>query len=74
MQGRVKMRITGGVSLAIGLAALGLIVAALLRGAGGTTGGYVCFGIVALVFGGAGVALLAGSGVLPDDWPPRDDR
>lgn len=66
------MAVGGGVALAIGLAALGFVVAALLGGAPGTAGGYVCFGAVAVVFGGAGIAMLAGSRVMPKDWPPRD--
>lgn len=64
----------GGVALAVGLAAAGFVVAALVGGAPGTAGGYVCFGLVAVVFGGAGIAMLAGSRVMPTDWPPRDDE
>ncbi|GAA4210553.1 hypothetical protein GCM10022220_30550 [Actinocatenispora rupis] len=67
------MAVGGGVALGIGLAALGFVVAALVGGAPGTVAGYVCFGLVALVFGGSGVAMLAGSRVMPPDWPPRDD-
>lgn len=67
------MRIAGGVAVVLGVAAAGLVVAAVLGAVGGSAGGYVCFGLGALLFGGAGVALLAGSRAVPDDWPPRDE-
>lgn len=67
------MRIAGGTALAIGLLSAAAVLVALLTGLGGTVGGYVCFGIVAVVFVGAGVSMLAGSRAMPDGWPPRDD-
>lgn len=67
------MRVAGGVLLGVGVAAAGLIVAAAAGAVGGSIGGYVCFGIVALVFGIGGVAMLAGSTTMPNNWPPRDD-
>jgi len=67
------MRVAGGITLGLGLAATGLIVAGLVGAIAGSTSGYVCFGVVAAAFCLAGVAMLAGSGTIPDDWPPRDD-
>jgi hypothetical protein len=67
------MSIAGGISLAIGLSALGLVVAALVGVVGASASGYVCFGFMGALFAFAGVALLSASRVVPDRWPPRDD-
>ncbi len=67
------MSIAGAVALVIGLTAAVLVVVALLRGEDGTLSGYICFGLVAVVFSFVGVAMLSGARVMPDHWPPRDD-
>jgi hypothetical protein len=64
------MRIAGLVSLAVGAAALVFVVLGAVGVVGGNAAGYACLGVCALLFGGAGLALLAGSRVMPRDWPP----
>jgi hypothetical protein len=64
------MRITGLVSLAAGAAALVFVVLGAVGAVGASGTGYACLAVCALLFGGAGLALLAGSRVMPKDWPP----
>jgi hypothetical protein len=68
------MRITGAVSSLIGAVALVLVALGAVGAVGGSWSGYACLGACALLFGGAGVALLAGSRAMPADWPPPDTR
>lgn len=68
------MRIAGFVSLAVGAAAVVFLALGSVGAVGGNWAGYTCLAVCAVLFGGAGFALLAGSRVLPKDWPPPDDR
>lgn len=68
------MGVAGAIALAIGLVAAAFVLVALITDTGGTLSGYLCFGLLAVLFVFAGVSMLAGSRVMPDRWPPRDDE
>ncbi|BCJ38851.1 hypothetical protein Athai_63540 [Actinocatenispora thailandica] len=65
------MVVAGVVGLVLGVASAVVVVLAALGLLAGSVGGYVCLSLCAVGFGAAGVALLAGSRVMPRGWPPR---
>jgi len=65
------VRIAGVVALMLGAACATVVVLAAVGTVAGSIGGYVCLSLCAVGFGAAGVALLAGSRVVPAGWPPR---
>jgi hypothetical protein len=64
------MRVAGVVSVLVAGAALVFLAMGLVGGGGGSWTGYACLAACAVLFGGAGAALLAGSRVMPKNWPP----
>jgi hypothetical protein len=66
--------VAGVVGLVLGVASAVVVVLAAVGVLAGSTGGYVCLSLCAVGFGAAGVALLAGSRVMPHGWPPRTDE
>lgn len=65
------MVVAGVVGLVLGVASAVVVVLAAVGVLAGSAGGYVCLSLCAVGFGAAGVALLAGSRVMPHGWPPR---
>lgn len=68
-----RVVVAGVVGLILGVASAVVVVLAALGVLAGSVGGYVCLSLCAVGFGAAGVALLAGSRVLPSGWPPSPD-
>ncbi len=65
------MRIAGTVSLGVAVVALVFMALGTVGAVGASGGGYTCLAVFVVLFGGAGWALLAGSRVMPRDWPPE---
>jgi hypothetical protein len=66
--------VAGVVGLVLGVASAVVVVLAAAGVIAGSAGGYVCLSLCAVGFGAAGVALLAGSRVMPRGWPPRAEE